>query len=145
MKLIIDIPEEVYKALKSIVETSSFDAYSLADIIINKSKPYADILYLCDTRITDCKRISCQTDCFLTHDIKHAKNFIHIKGADCFIEYYDENRPHGKWIFEKAGNDCTDGYICSECGRSFHTKVPYFSEFNFCPNCGAQMDKGGEV
>lgn len=51
--------------------------------------------------------------------------------------------PHGKWIFEKAGNDCTDGYICSECGRSFHTKVPYFSEFNFCPNCGAQMN-GGE-
>ena len=38
MKLIIDIPKNVYKALKGIVETGCFDAYSLADIIVNKSK-----------------------------------------------------------------------------------------------------------
>ena len=47
--------------------------------------------------------------------------------------------PLGKWIFEKAGNDHIDGYICSICGRSYHTKVPYFSEYNYCPNCGALM------
>lgn len=56
-----------------------------------------------------------------------------------------DERPHGKWIFEKADNESTEGYICSNCGRSFHTKVPYFSEFNYCPTCGAQMDKGGNV
>lgn len=50
---------------------------------------------------------------------------------------------NGKWIFEKADNERTDGYICSNCGRSYHTKVPYFSEFNFCPNCGADM-RGGD-
>lgn len=40
MKLIIDVPEEVYEALKSITEdATSLDPYSLADIIVNKSKP----------------------------------------------------------------------------------------------------------
>lgn len=48
-------------------------------------------------------------------------------------------RPQGEWIFEKANNEHTDGYICSMCGQSFHTKVPYFSEYNFCPKCGADM------
>jgi hypothetical protein len=43
MKLIIDVPEEVYEALKGIAEdTISLDPYSLADIIVNKSKPYGD-------------------------------------------------------------------------------------------------------
>lgn len=47
----------------------------------------------------------------------------------------------GRWIFEKGdGKTCVDGYICSACGRSYHTKVPYFSEFDFCPCCGAKME-----
>lgn len=47
----------------------------------------------------------------------------------------------GKWIFEKGdGETCVDGYICSACGKSYHTKVPYFSEFIFCPNCGTKME-----
>lgn len=50
-----------------------------------------------------------------------------------------ETRPQGKWIFEKANEEHTEGYICSNCKRSFHTKVPYFSEYKFCPNCGAEM------
>jgi hypothetical protein len=44
MKLIIDIPEETYEALKSIAEDAkSLDPYSLPDIIINKSKPLDDL------------------------------------------------------------------------------------------------------
>ena len=43
MKLIIDVPEEVYECLKDIAEdTTSLDPYSLADIIVNKSKPYEE-------------------------------------------------------------------------------------------------------
>lgn len=39
MKLIIDVPEEVYEALKGIAEdATSLDPYSLADIIVNKSE-----------------------------------------------------------------------------------------------------------
>ena len=52
-------------------------------------------------------------------------------------------RPHGKWIFEEGdGKTCCDGWGCSFCGRTFHTKVPYFAEFLFCPNCGAKMEAG---
>ena len=48
----------------------------------------------------------------------------------------------GRWIFEKGdGKTCVDGYICSACGESFHTKVPYWSEFKFCPCCGARMEE----
>lgn len=41
----------------------------------------------------------------------------------------------------KDGNFyATCDYLCSACGRSYHTKVPYFSEFHFCPSCGAKME-----
>lgn len=51
----------------------------------------------------------------------------------------------GRWIFEKGdGETCVDGYICSACGRSYHTNVPYWSELKFCPNCGAIM-VGGKI
>ena len=44
MKIVIDVPEEVYEALKSITEdATSLDPYSLADIIVNKSKPLDDL------------------------------------------------------------------------------------------------------
>ena len=51
----------------------------------------------------------------------------------------ESERPHGKWIFIKADETQTDGYECSNCKATYHTRVPYFSEFNFCPNCGADM------
>ena len=50
-----------------------------------------------------------------------------------------EERPNGKWIKVMATPKNIDGYRCSNCFRDFHTKVPYFAEFNFCPNCGADM------
>lgn len=46
----------------------------------------------------------------------------------------------GEWIFEKGdGMTCVDGWCCSNCKHGFHTNVPYFSDFNFCPFCGARM------
>ena len=54
-----------------------------------------------------------------------------------------EIKPRGEWIFEKGdGKTRCDGWGCSFCGRVFHTKVPYFEEFLFCPNCGARMEAG---
>lgn len=38
---------------------------------------------------------------------------------------------HGHWISTK--------YKCSECGV-----IVWGNDFNFCPNCGAKMDKGSE-
>lgn len=46
----------------------------------------------------------------------------------------------GKWRFEEGdGETCSDGWVCSACSYGFHTHVPYFEDFNFCPNCGADM------
>ena len=39
MKLIIDVPEETFNCLKNMVEAECVDPYSLADIIVNRSKP----------------------------------------------------------------------------------------------------------
>lgn len=46
----------------------------------------------------------------------------------------------GKWKFEIGdGKTCVDGWVCTNCNCGFYTNVPYFEEFNFCPNCGAEM------
>lgn len=51
----------------------------------------------------------------------------------------------GHWIFEKGdGDTCVDGYICSVCKTSYHTQVPYFAEYKYCPNCGARMEASHE-
>lgn len=48
---------------------------------------------------------------------------------------------HGIFVFEKGDyRNTVDGYRCTSCGETYHTKVPYFSEYKFCPNCGAKMD-----
>lgn len=48
---------------------------------------------------------------------------------------------HGRFVFEKGDYiNTVDGYRCTSCGETYHTKVPYFSEYKFCPNCGAKMD-----
>jgi len=46
---------------------------------------------------------------------------------------------YGEWITNK------DGYSkCSECGFSFGCIVCPHEETDFCPNCGAKMDKDCE-
>lgn len=47
---------------------------------------------------------------------------------------------HGEWIYKKGDMvTCADGWSCSHCKCTYHTRVPYFKDFNFCPNCGADM------
>lgn len=62
------------------------------------------------------------------------------EALDMAIKALEEERPQGEWIFLKANEEQTDGYECSVCKATYHTKVPYFSEFIFCPNCGARMN-----
>ena len=47
---------------------------------------------------------------------------------------------HGKWVIDwfQVGN-AIPKYICSECGYYNGT-----ARTNFCPNCGARMDKEGK-
>lgn len=50
---------------------------------------------------------------------------------------------HGKFVFEKGdGVAFDDGWICTACKFGYHTNVPYFRSFAYCPNCGAKMDGG---
>ena len=59
----------------------------------------------------------------------------------------EPERKKGEWL-EKAYHD-TDpidewqSAKCSACGK-YHTTpfVYYFDNFNYCPNCGAEMEEG---
>lgn len=44
---------------------------------------------------------------------------------------------HGKWEQEN------DIFTCSECGYQFE-REGYTQFFNYCPNCGAKMNKESE-
>ena len=57
-------------------------------------------------------------------------------------------RDKGKWIYgeDKYG---IDGYHCDKCGffvpwNYAHTFINYIKDYNFCPNCGAEMKEGQE-
>lgn len=82
-----------------------------------------------------------------THELadKDVWDQIKEKSKPDFIELCREeaDKSQGEWIFLKADETQTDGYMCSNCKKTFHTRVPYFSEFSFCPICGARMQKGG--
>ena len=44
-----------------------------------------------------------------------------------------EERPHGEWLHPYEINIA---YECSNCG----IQMPITDYFNFCPNCGAEME-----
>ena len=45
----------------------------------------------------------------------------------------------GEWIWQPKTETQSDGWECSACNIEYHTHVPYFGEFNYCPYCGADM------
>ena len=49
-------------------------------------------------------------------------------------------RPHGEWILDAVSPHSVSWFRCSYCGYKNET----YKETNFCPNCGAKMEKGGE-
>ena len=59
------------------------------------------------------------------------------------VDILDKGRPQGEWATE------FDRMKCPFCGFSIDDEVHWlYSEeynFNFCPNCGAKMEKGGET
>lgn len=47
----------------------------------------------------------------------------------------------GKWeLIKTDGKTYDDGWRCTSCGETYHTRVPYFGEYKYCPNCGAKME-----
>ena len=56
---------------------------------------------------------------------------------------------HGRWIVLAEFLDRTICTQCSVCGEEYtykHGKLDFinaeYARYNFCPNCGAKMDKG---
>lgn len=47
---------------------------------------------------------------------------------------------YGKWMYEDSDLGWAD-YKCSECGIIIHTDVQDEDLYDFCPYCGAKMDK----
>lgn len=60
----------------------------------------------------------------------------YTKGFDTGVETVKNGRPQGEWIFHKDYNESCR-YGCNQCGNLNNTPG------NFCPNCGARMQKGG--
>lgn len=48
---------------------------------------------------------------------------------------------HGKWIEHDDGTVLCE---CSECNEKYLLYEEHILGRNFCPNCGAKMDKEGE-
>ena len=58
---------------------------------------------------------------------------------------HDDGRTHGEWI--EVEDDYDNIYWeCSNCEDAFVLEVgtPKDNNYNFCPNCGAKMYKGGD-
>ena len=86
----------------------------------------------------------------LNEEILHGKNKPTIyDGAQAveWIEVCIKNAPtadvqevrHGKWIYVDGVLDWAD-YKCSECGY-IEKFGDYTCFYNYCPHCGAKMDK----
>lgn len=79
----------------------------------------------------------------------NAKAFVeYVNAVKGRIERIPPIQPkRGKWTY---GEDeyGIDGYHCNQCGFFVpwdyaHTFINYIEDYNFCPNCGADM-RGGE-
>ena len=59
---------------------------------------------------------------------------------DKAIKALKQERPHGEWIYHKEWEfDGECAFECSKCGMGVDV------DYNFCPNCGADMRKGGDL
>lgn len=92
------------------------------------------VLYICDRK----KCHKCYEYCSLTEDIRYAKNFEQDPLGD-FVEKSVANAEdvapvvHAEWMKKKSM------MYCSNCASGWETG--YIKDFNYCPNCGAKMDK----
>lgn len=64
--------------------------------------------------------------------------------CDMAIEALSAESVRGEWIKTMDGNGWDDWSVlkCSLCGATIEDKQCRSWEYNFCPNCGARMEKG---
>lgn len=60
--------------------------------------------------------------------------------AENFIKLLAEERKHGHW-FDPEDDDGRTAWHCSVCDYVVKT-IGFYPNYNYCPCCGARMDKG---
>lgn len=75
-------------------------------------------------------------DAVTSHGVVHYEDIMSMPTADVV------EREHGKWIWQLADNGWADN-ICSVCGYTINDDIHVHVDYNFCPNCGADM-RGGD-
>ena len=80
---------------------------------------------------SDCIAVKCEGLYYIGHD-KLAES---VTTAFQTAMPYEES-PQGEWI-----DHCHQNFRCSICGYIITDSD--VDEYNYCPNCGAQMKKGG--
>ena len=100
-------------------------------------------------------------------DFEIAREYLH-KACECIggngglklkIKFDEEPKAdvvevvHGEWLEKEVFDNTDEDFVwkieewqsarCSVCGK-YHTTpyMYYFDNFNYCPYCGAKMDKG---
>lgn len=82
------------------------------------------------------ERLNKERKAFLSLDMKGAEHVLVHSAFKCVWEAPTIDAVpvrHGRWVDATRDDPCY--YCCSECG-----KLMDFEE-NYCPNCGARMDK----
>lgn len=169
MKLIIDIPDEVYKAVQNgsycgslYEELQSAIPYEPKGDLISREALKKALKSNCDTLCNDKNTNWCEHCCPLNDfedlidNAPTIKTFTladieeqYRKGLEKGLSEWETERPQGEWIMQRHDLDgCF--YTCSNCGRMI--RVPLFiddpednetlADYPFC-HCGAKM-KGGK-
>jgi hypothetical protein len=106
-----------------------------------------------ETHACDCISRQAAIDYFVTNVGFHDEDGYPIEDSDelrkIWTEYFDgipsaqPERKRGKWIYSEDEYG-VDGYHCDKCGffvpwDYVHKFINYIEDYNFCPNCGADM------
>lgn len=65
-------------------------------------------------------------------------------GCSVSLETPSVERPQGEWIYGEHDVAMCDGYKCDRCGFFIpwdykHKSIDFINDYNYCPNCGANM------
>lgn len=139
MKLIIDIPEGIYEALKHKEFKAKLVADNLKNAVAN-GKPYEERLQgdlISRSALTEAEKIICKMyleDLDKFHTCNEYKLLMSLIDNTSTVE----ERPKGEWIMIKNSDGNLKCYECSNCGKN----QGYIS--NYCEDCGSDMSGGKE-
>ena len=136
MKLMIDIPEELYEEAKFKISRSSTEGFNPLTIIVGNGIP----LEKCE----ECVSLDAVIDVFDAW-------WAHNHESDNAIEILEDklNALPPVTPTEKVGQWLNDGFYgncrCSVCKHEFDCDIANMKGFGFalpkfCPNCGAKME-----